>query len=170
MTDYKKVAVHDVRNVLWQELQDANLFDLNDYYADGFTQPLVPIIPAQQVPEFNNLLPGKTYIIYDILQSGLGVAWWMSQETITLNVVSRSTTEIQTILNFITDVFRRYDQSAKETNLQLSPSTPYNFHFFRLESADPIQAFHDEGGFMNGIISITYAYTRDLDQNTGRYA
>ena len=170
MTDYKKVAVHDVRNVLWQELQSANLFDPKNYYADGFIEPLVPIIPAQQVPEFNNLLPGKTYLVYDILQSGVGVAWWMSQETITITVVSRDTTEIQTILNFITDVFRRYDQSAKETNLQISTASPYNFHFFRLESADPIQAFHDEGGFMNGIISITYAYTRDLDPVTGRYS
>jgi hypothetical protein len=169
MTDYKKVAVHDVRDVLWKELQGASLMDPNNYYADGFMEPLVPIIPAQQVPEFNNLLPGKTYLIYDILQTSTGVAWWMSQETITLTVASISTTEIQTIINFITDVFRRYDTSAKEVNLQISTASPFKFHFFRLESSDPVQAFHNEGGFMSGIISVTYSYSRDLDPDTGRY-
>lgn len=170
MTDYAKVAVYDVRNTLWQELQDANLLDPNNYYADGFSSPLIPIIPAQQVPEFNNLLPGKTYLIYDLIQSGVGVAWWMSQETITFTIVSRDSTEILAISNLITDVFRRYDKTAKDINLQLSSTSPFTFHFFRLDSSDPIQAFHDEGGFMSGIISVTYAYTRELNSNTDRYA
>ena len=170
MTDYQKVALYDVRDMLWKELQDAKLLDPNDYYADGFSTPLIPIIPAQQVPEFNNLLPGKTYLIYDIVQNSVGVAWWMSQETITFTIVSRDSKEILTISNLITDVFRRYDKTAQEVNLQISPTSPFIFRFFRLDSADPVQAFHDEGGFMSGIISITYAYTRELNSNTDRYA
>ena len=62
--DYSRVAVYDVRNAMWLELQNANLFNSRDYTAEGFNDPLVPIIPSQQVPEFNNLLPGKTYITY----------------------------------------------------------------------------------------------------------
>ena len=170
MTDYQKVALYDVRDMLRKELQDAKLLDPNDYYADGFSTPLIPIIPAQQVPEFNNLLPGKTYLIYDIVQNAVGVAWWMSQETITFTIVSRDSKEILTISNLITDVFRRYDKTAQEVNLQISPTSPFIFRFFRLDSADPVQAFHDEGGFMSGIISITYAYTRELNSNTDRYA
>lgn len=169
MTDYSYVASYDVRKVLLQELQDKNLIDLNDYIADGFNTPLKPIIPAQQVPEFNNLLPGKTYIIYDIQQVHTGVQWWMSQEIITFDVVSRDPAEIQTIINLITDLFRRYDLSARDFNLALVPGSPYNYHFFRLDSADPVQAFANEGGFMNGIISIAYAYTRSVDNQTGRY-
>lgn len=168
--DYTKVAAYDVRNVLWSELQAANLLDPNNYMGDGFVKPLVPIIPAQQVPEFNNMLPGKTYIIYDIVKNHTGVTWWMDEETITLNVVSINPAEIQTIINFIIDIFRRYDKSAKEVNLQLSSTSPFIFRYFRLETADPVQPFVNEGGIMNAGVSITYAYTRDLDPNTGRYA
>ena len=170
MTDYTKLAVYDVRNILWEELQDANLIDPNDYYADGFLEALVPIIPAQQVPEFNNLLPGKTYLTYDVSARNTGVAWWLSEETITLDIVSVNPQEIQTIINLITDVFRRYDDSAKEANLKLAANSPFTFKFFRLESADPVQTFENEGGLMNGTISVVYSYTRDLNPLTGRYA
>jgi hypothetical protein len=169
MTDYAYVASYDVRKMLLNELQSHNLYDPNDYYADGFVDPLEPVIPAQQVPEFNNLLPGKTYIIYDIIQRHTGVQWWMSEETITFDVTSRSQTEIQTIINFITDLFRRFDLAAQDVNLTLIPRSPYIYHYFRLESADPVQAFQDEGGFMSGLISITYGYTREVDSTTGRY-
>jgi len=169
MADYTYVAAYDVRNVLWQELQDAELFDINDYYADGFPEPILPIIPSQQVPEINNLLPGKTYIVYDILQKNYGVQWWMSQETITFEITSTSHPEIQTIVNLITDVFRRYDTSAGEVNLKLDPSSPYIFHYFKLISADPVQSFQTEGSFMTGVVTIDYSYSRDLDPVTGRY-
>ena len=115
VADYTKVAAYDIRNVLWSELQAANLLDPNDYMADGFTKALVPIIPAQQVPEFNNMLPGKTYLIYDIVKNHIGVNWWMDEETITLNVISINAMEIQTIINFITDVFRICDHSWRIT-------------------------------------------------------
>jgi len=170
MTDYTLVASYDVRKILWEELQANNLLSANDYYADGFIEPLIPIIPAQQVPEFNNLLPGKTYIVYDIFQKNYGVQWWMSEETITFEVISTSSNEIQTIINFMTDLFRRYDTSAKEINLQLISTSPFIFYFFRLQSSDPIQSFQNEGGFMSGIISIDYCYSRELDGLTGRFA
>jgi len=168
MADYSRVAFYDLRRVLWRELQDADLFDINDYYADGFEDAMIPIIPAQQIPEFNNNLPGKSYIVYDISQKGTGVAWWMQEEIATLSIVSRDPKEIQTVINLITDVFRRYDKSAGEVQLKMLESSPFKFHYFRLETADPVQAFSDEGGFMNGMISIGYGYTRDLDPVTGR--
>jgi len=167
-TNYKYVASYDVRRALLNELQDKNLIDLNDYYADGFNTPLEPILPAQQVPEFNNLLPGKTYIIYDVVQRNTGVAWWMSEETITFDITSRDQAEIQTFINLITDLFRRYDQAATDVNLVLSPNSPYTYYWFRIESADPVQAFMDEGGFMSGLISISYSYSREVNGQTGR--
>ena len=167
--DYTKIAFYDIRGVLWQELQNANLLDYNDYYADGFNDGMVPIIPAQEIPEFNNLLPGKTYMVYDIVKKNIGVSWWLDEETATFSVVSRSQNQIQTIINFMVDVFRRYDKSAKEMQLEIAENSPFKFHYFKLDSADPVQAFSDEGGFMLGNISISYASTRDLDPVTGRY-
>jgi len=169
MADYTKVASYDVRKVIWQELQDAGLFNENDYVADGFAMPLIPIIPSQQVPEFNNLLPGKTYIVYDIMQKNYGVQWWMSQESMTIEITSTSPEEIQTVSNLMVDVFRRYDKSASEVNLKLDPESPYNFHFFKLVSNDPVQSFQTEGGMMTGVMTIDYVYSRDLDPVTGRY-
>ena len=101
--DYTKIAFYDIRGVLWQELQNANLLDYNDYYADGFNDGMVPIIPAQEIPEFNNLLPGKTYMVYDIVKKNIGVSWWLDEETATFSVVSRSQNQIQTIINFMVD-------------------------------------------------------------------
>lgn len=168
MTDYKYVASYDVRKNLLNELISNNLIDLDNYYADGFISALEPIIPAQQVPEFNNLLPGRTYIIYDVVQRIPTVQWWMQEETITFDVTSRDQSEIQTIINFATDFFRRYDKSAADFNLGLSTDSPYTYHYFKIDSADPVQAFSDEGGFMSGLISITYSYSREVD-GSGRY-
>ena len=170
MADYSKVAFYDLRKVLWAELQNAELFDINNYYADGFADAMIPIIPAQQIPEFNNLLPGKSYIVYDVSQKAIPVGWWMQEEVATFNIVSRNPHEIQTVINLMIDVFRRYDKSASELQLQISENSPFKFHYLRVESADPVQAFSDEGGFMNGMISIGYGYTRDLDPVTGRIA
>jgi hypothetical protein len=169
MADYTQIASYDVRRAIWRELQSNKLLLPNDYYADGFIEPLIPIIPAQQVPEFNNLLPGKTFIIYDTVMNNMGVEWWMSEETMTLEIVSTSTQEIQTIANFLIDVFRRYDLSAREVNLSLVPGSPFTFHYFHIDSADTIQSFQNEGGFMSGIVNFTYTFTRETDPNTGRY-
>jgi hypothetical protein len=169
MTDYSYVASYDVIKVLWQQLQSNNLLSANNYYADGFMQPLMPIIPAQQVPEFNNLLPGKTYLIYDVVQKILGVQWWIFEDTITFNITSRDQVEIRTLINWMIDFFRRYEKTANEFNSFLPNTSIYNYLYFHIDSVDPVQAFHDEGGFMNGMISITYAYTREVDQGTGKY-
>ena len=171
--DYSKVAVFDVRNAMWASLQSAGILNSNDYVAEGFTTPLIPIIPSQQVPEFNNLLPGKTYMTYDIVQKSYGTQWWISEETMVMQIVSRSNSQILTIINFLTDLVRRYELSAIDVNSAASSSgSPFKFLYFRLESASPVQPFIDEGGFMSGDFSFVYTYTRQVDEgisNTGKY-
>jgi hypothetical protein len=171
MTDYTLLAGYEIRNAIWEELQNANLFDINDYYPDNFADPLVPIIPGQQIPELNNLLPGKDFMTYDISQKRTNVQWWMSNESMTFTIVSRDNARIMTIINFLTDLFRRYDLSAKDINLQLSKGSPFNFLSFNVEYSDPIQPFTDEGGYMSGVFTIGYSYTRDIvDGYSGRFA
>ena len=171
--DYSKVAAFDVRNAIWAELQAVNLLDPQDYYADGFLDPLVPIIPSQQVPEFNNLLPGKTYINYDIIQKNYGVQWWISEETMVLQIISRDNSKILAISNFLTNLFRRYELSARDINDSARASgSPFKFLYFKLEAANPVQPFIDEGGYMSGDFSFGYTYTREVDEginNTGKY-
>ena len=169
--DYTRIAAYDVRNAMWNALQDAELFDINDYYPDGFAEPIIPIVPSQQIPEINNLLPGKDYITYDIVQKKTNVQWWVTNETILLEIISRDNARIFTIINFLTDLFRRYDLSAKSVNSNTSIDSPFNFLTFNIESTDPVQSYTDEGGYMSGDISISYSYTRDIsDSITGRYS
>lgn len=168
--DYTKLAVYDVTDAIWRELQGAGILSSNDYFADGFNYPLTPIFPAQQIPEMNNLLPGKPYITYDISQRNYGVQWWIQEESIFLEIISRNAGQIQTIINFLIDVFRRYDESARDVNINLVNGSPFKFLFFNLETADPVQPFTDEGGYMSGTLSIRYSYVRDLDHITGRFA
>lgn len=172
--DYTRIAAFDIRDFMWSQLQEAGLFDPNDYNADGFDTLLVPIIPSQQVPEFNNLLPGKTYITYDIIQKNYGVQWWISDENMVLQIISRDNGQIIAISNFLTDLFRRYEFSAGDINFAAESSgSPFKFLYCRLESANPVQPFIDEGGFMSGDFSINYTYTRSVDEgtvaNSGRY-
>lgn len=171
--DYSKVAAFDVRNAMWQALQDAKILDPQDYYADGLPEPLIPIIPSQQVPEFNNLLPGKPYITYDIIQRNYGVQWWVSEESMIMQIISRSNSQIITIANFLTDLFRRYELSARDINdVAHASASPFKFLYFRLETANPTQPFIDEGGYMSGDFSIMYTYTREVNEgidNTGKY-
>jgi hypothetical protein len=171
--DYSKIAAFDVRNAIWETLKSFSILDVQDYYADGFPDPLVPIIPSQQVPEFNNLLPGKPYITYDIVQKNYGVQWWVSEESMVMQIVSRNNAQIITISNFLTDLFRRYELSARDINdFAKASGSPFTFLYFKLESANPIQPFIDEGGYMSGDFSITYTYTREVDEginNTGKY-
>lgn len=163
MTDYTHVAAYDVRNFMWTELQNAGILHASNYKADGFNDPLVPIIPAQQVPEFNNLLPGQPYITYNVVQKHYGSQWWVSEETFIMEIASRNPAQIQTITNFLIDLFRRYELTAGDVNVSLVSGSPFKFLWFRLESSDPVQPFSDEGGFMSGDLSIMYGYTREVD-------
>ena len=75
MTAYDMLAHQDIRQYIWAAIQSADLLDPNDYYADGFDDALIPIIPSQQVPEFNNLLAGRTYMIFDWEVKPVPVQW-----------------------------------------------------------------------------------------------
>jgi hypothetical protein len=169
--DYTRVAVYDLRNAMWQEMVNAGILDPNDYYPDGFDNPLIPIIPSQQIPEFNNLLPGKPYITYNVIQKRFNTQWWISTESLIMEIISRDTAQIQTITNFLIDLFRRWDLSAKTINADVSIDSPFTFLWFYIEMADPVQPFVNEGGYMSGDLTVGYAYTREVtDPLTGQFA
>ena len=169
MTDYGSLAVHDIRTFLWKELTSASVLDVQDYYADGFTDPLIPIIPTQQVPEFNNNLPGKPYIVYDYETLPVQEQWWLTHEMMQFMIVSNDYDQINTIMNFMKDLFRRYDNTAEDIagrNSILSKNFIFKYTaVHRIFSPGP---FKSEGGLMVGHIDILVCYTRIIDSN-GRF-
>ena len=169
MTDYEKTALFEIRSLIWKELTDAGLLNEQNYYADGFLKPLIPIIPTQQIPEFTNLLPGVPYITYDISVRPYQQNWWISEEILILNIISTDALQIHSIINLLIDVFRRFDKSATDMNLYKELNSNFNYHYFMIENATPTQAFDHEGGFMVGEVSIMYEYSRNINLSTGKF-
>lgn len=168
MTDYTKLAVNDIRAYIWQKIQDAGLLDINDYYADGFEDPLIPIIPAQQVPEFNNLLPGKSYLVYDFEVKTIPIQWWMTDELMTIAIFSQNYEFINQIGNLMNDLFRRYDESATDINNYLAGSSLFIFNHTVIDRIFSPEPFKTEGEFQTGQIMFSYSYSRKTDGN-GRF-
>jgi len=157
---YDKLASRDIRYFLWEAFKTSGLFNENDYIADGFDVPLVPIIPSQQIPEFNNLLPGKPYIYYDFEVLPSEENWWVTEEMMTLYVVSSNYDFINKVNNFILDIFRRYDESALWINYSFTEQNGFKFHFIRIESISSPFPFESEGGLLGSEIKINYSYSR----------
>lgn len=163
--DYSSIAVEDLRLFMWEQLKNNGILKESDYYADGFDTPLVPIIPSQQVPEFNNLLPSKLYMIYEVETLPQGVQWWMTHEMMSLMIVSPLHDEINTVMNFLYDLLRRYDSTAKDLALSNILSNNFIFHYTtvnRIKSPSPMK---HEGGLRVGSMNILYQYSRKLDNN-----
>ena len=167
--NYSDTAFSRVRLFVWDKLKEVGLLDPNDYIADGFIEPLVPIIPVQQVPEFNNLVGNKTYLIYDYdVKPYDEDSWWICEETIVFTVVSNDFNAIISITQFLVDLFRRMDDSATDVNTYNGSTSIFKFFNFILNSASSPSPFEEEGGRQMADIDISYKYSRVLDSN-GRF-
>ena len=160
MSVYDQLAINDIRSYLWDNLKSSSLFVESDYYADGFTQPIIPIIPAQQVPELNNLLPGKTFIVYDYEILPIRHDWWIVDEMALFAVNSIRQDEINSIMNFMVDLFRRYDDSALEIRNSNIISNNFIFHYTAIESIKSPEPSKLEGGVKTGYVNLFYSYSR----------
>lgn len=168
MTDYTISSVSEIRDFLWDGIKTEGILRASDYQAPGIKKALVPIIPTQQVPEFNNMLPGKTYIVYDFKSEGYGEEYWICQESITFYIISKDYGKIVELTSYIVDLFRRMDDTAKELNGSSLVSDKFKYYYFSLSSVESPLPFEEEGGVQVGSVSITYNYSRLMGQN-GRF-
>lgn len=168
MTNYGTLASADIRKYLWQTIKDAYLLDENDYYTDGFSEALVPIIPVQQVPEFNNLLPGKSYMIYDFEVKTIPVQWWMTEEAFTLTAISQNYDFLNKLTNLLQDLFRRYDDSARDLNNFLAGDTDFVYHHIMIDSIFSPEPFNTEGDYQMASVVFSYNYSRKIGPD-GRF-
>lgn len=167
MTDYTKTAVGEIRDFLWTNIKSNQIFNENHYIADGFTYPLVPIIPAQEVPEFNNLISGKPYIVYDFEVSSYDSDYWICEETLILYIISPSYLKGVETINFLVDLFRRMDDTAKDVNSSLV-SDAFKFYYFYINRAESPSPMKEEGGNHISTVEISYKYSREIGSN-GRF-
>ncbi len=168
MADYNKNARSVINNFLWKEITDAGILNHSDYRPDGSTTTLVPIIPSQQTPEFNNLIEDKTYIIYDYEVEGYSDDWWVCHETMLYTIVSTEYSKIVQIMEFMIDLFRRVDLSGLEIQEFNTESNLIKFYSSSIESASSPIPVESEGGRTSGMIQISYQYSRIVGDN-GRF-
>ena len=162
MANYAETAFSMVRLFLWDKLKESNILSSSDYIADGFISPLIPIIPVQQVPEFNNLIGNKPYIIYDYDIEFYSEEWWICEEKLVFTIVASEFEKIVEITQFMVDLFRRMDESAGDIN-DWQTGSKFKFFTFILSGAQSPTPYEEEGGRQMGEVSVIYRYSRELD-------
>jgi len=175
MANYKLDAMLELRKYLWKELYTRNIFDEDDYWSDNLNENIIPIIPVQQAPELNQFMSGKKHIVYDKIGMSYDDNWLICCEQILFTVYSTSVADINEIRNYMTDEFRRMDESARDINRWTGLSDSFKFHSIHIADISPTAPSEELQGFFSSEIILEIKYSRDTDTNgssstLGRFA
>ena len=168
MVNYKLDAMIELRKYLWQKLKDANIFTGSNYYSDNIGDEIVPIIPVQQAAELNQFLSGKKHIVYDKIGMSYEDLWAICCEQILFTVYSTDISDINEIRNFMTDLFRRVDESARDVNNWTNLSDKFQFYSIFIADMSPTAPSEELQGFLSMDIVLEIKYSRLSDSN-GRF-
>lgn len=166
--NYQLDAMIELRKFLWNELVDRGIFDEEDYWSDNLNENLIPIIPVQQSPEMNQFLSGKKHIVYDKIGTSYEDNWMICCEQILFTIYSTEFSEINEIRNFMTDQFRRMDESARDINYWSGLSDKFKFHSVIVADISPTGPSEELQGFLTTDVILEIKYSRILDSN-GRF-
>jgi hypothetical protein len=166
--NYKLDAITELRKYFWGELVDNDIFNLDDYYSDNIGDSLVPIIPVQQSPEMNQFLSGKKHIVYDKIGISYDDIWQICTEQVLFTIYATDISEITEIRNFMTDLFRRMDESARDINRWAEVSDKFKFHSIYISDISPTTPSEELQGFLSTDVILDVKYSRITD-SVGRF-
>jgi hypothetical protein len=166
--DYKADVMLDLRKFLWSQLQSNNIFVDTDYYSDNLGHEIIPIIPVQQSPEMNQFLSGKKHIVYDKIGMSYEDNWAICCEQILFTIYSTDVSEINEIRNLMTDLFRRMDESARDTNAYSGISKKFKFFSIFVADISPTAPSEELAGFLSADVILEVKYARHVGTN-GRF-
>ena len=166
--DYKIDEMFELRKFLWSQLKLTGIFDVDNYYSDNLGYDIIPIIPVQQVPEMDQFLNGKKHIVYDKIGMSFEDNWVISCEQILFTIYSTDISEINQIRNLMTDLYRRMDESAKDTNLYAGISQKFKFYSIFVADISPTAPSEELAGFLSADVILEVKYARHVDSN-GRF-
>lgn len=169
MPNYKLDAMFELRKYMWNKMKVANIFDPNTYYADNLDETLIPIVPVQQQAEMSQFLSGKKHIVYDKIGMSYKDNWLICCEQVLFTVYSTDILDIVEIRNFMTDEFRRMDESGKDVNKWSGLSDKFKFHTIFIADISPTKPSEEMQGFLATDIILEIQYSRITDNN-GRFA
>lgn len=168
MANYELDASIEIRKYLWDQILTIGILEADDYYSDNLGESIVPIIPVQQAPEMNQFLSGKTHIVYDKVGMSYEDNWMICCEQILFTIYSTDVSEINQIRNFMTDLFRRMDDSAKDINLWSGVSDKFKFYSIFVAEISPTAPSEEVQGFLSSDVILEVKYARISDVN-GRF-
>jgi hypothetical protein len=166
--NYKLDAMLELRKFLWNELKTRNIFDDEDYWSDNLNENIIPIVPVQQTAEMNQFLSGKKHIVYDKIGMSYEDNWMVCCEQILFTIYSTDFSEINEIRNFMTDQFRRMDESARDINKWSGLSDKFKFHSIYLADISPTAPSEELQGFFSTDVILEIKYSRIVD-GVGRF-
>ena len=166
--NYKLDAMLELRKFLWKRLVDLNIFDEEEYYSDNILETLIPIFPVQQLPEMNQFLSGKKHIVYDKIGLSYEDNWMICCEQILFTIYSTEISDINEIRNFMTDEFRRMDDSARDINKWNGLSDKFKFYNIFIADISPTSPSEELKGFYSADVILETKYSRILD-SAGRF-
>ena len=169
MANYKLDAMFELRKYLWEKLKDNNIFDEDDYWSDNLNENITPIVPVQQQPEMNQFLSGKKHIVYDKIGMSYENNWLICCEQILFTIYSTDLIDIVEIRNFMTDEFRRMDDSARDINYWDNLSDKYKFYSIFIADISPTAPSEELQGFFSADVILELKYSRITDKD-GRFA
>ena len=158
----------ELRKFLWNELKTRNIFDDEDYWSDNLNENIIPIVPVQQTAEMNQFLSGKKHIVYDKIGMSYEDNWMVCCEQILFTIYSTDFSEINEIRNFMTDQFRRMDESARDINKWSGLSDKFKFHSIYLADISPTAPSEELQGFFSTDVILEIKYSRIVD-GVGRF-
>ena len=168
MVNYKLDAMLELRKYIWKRLKDTDIFNEDDYYSENIGDKIVPIIPVQQAAELNQFLSGKKHIVYDKIGMSYEDLWAICCEQILFTIYSTDVSEINEIRNFMTDEFRRVDESARDVNNWVDLSDKFQFYSIFIADISPTEPSEEMEGFLSADIVLEIKYSRASGSN-GRF-
>jgi hypothetical protein len=166
--NYKLDAMIELRKFLWNELKTRSIFDEDDYWSDNLNENIIPIVPVQQTAEMNQFLSGKKHIVYDKIGLSYEDNWMICCEQILFTIYSTDFSEINEIRNFMTDQFRRMDDSARDVNYWSGLSDKFKFFSIFVADISPTAPSEELQGFFSAEVILEIKYSRILD-GQGRF-
>lgn len=166
--NYKLDAMFEVRKYLWEKLVAAGIFNPDSYYSENISETVIPIIPVQQAPEMNQFLNGKKHIVYDKVGMSYENLWAVCCEQVLFTIYSSSVAEINEIRNFMTDEFRRMDETARDVNNSSVTSNVFQFYSIFIADIGPTSPSEELQGMLSTDVILEIKYSRATDRK-GRF-
>lgn len=159
LVQYDLNAVHAINRFLWMRLTTDGILSPADY------GDRVPIIPRQQVPEFNAV--NAPFIVYNWTIPPIGSDWFRASEQIVYLIYSYDARDHRVLLNYMRSLLDRAEGAAGEVNNYVwsidARYRKFTIHDIRMDMANAPLPIGEENSRMESMITFTVDYVVDLD-------